>query len=131
MASVTLDLIQSGSGSTTLHVENGDTLTFLLQDTIGNQEDALENAFAGLGGLADVTGVTFVASLAGNGSYPLTVTQTGSASAAIDGASGDTITLELAAVVENDVLAQANAALAALYPITGVKFAINTSGGAS
>ena len=46
---VNFDVIQSGGTSATIHAQAGDTLTFLLPDTTGDHEDALENAFAGLG----------------------------------------------------------------------------------
>ena len=126
---VTLDLIQSGSASTTIHAQSGDTLTFLLPATVQNQ--VMASAVAGLAGLSDITGVTFVASAAGNGSYPLTITQSGSGTTAIDAASGDSIAVELASTVENQVMASAVAFLAAFKSISGVTFTVNSAGGAS
>jgi hypothetical protein len=126
---VSLDLTQSGSASTKISASAGDTVTFLLASA--RENSVLANAVAGLGGLLNVAGVTFVASAAGNGSYALTATQSGSGSTAINAASGDTITLVLAATVENDVLAAANAYLQTITPVTGVSFAFSTAGNAS
>jgi|SRR5579862_33635 len=128
---VDFDVIQSGGTSATIHASSGDTLTFLLPDTTGGHNDALENAIAGLNALSNVTGVTFAASLAGGASGVLRITQSGSGSTVLNFAAADTCTIELASTIENDQLAAANAYLQALTPITGVIFAVNTSGGAS
>jgi hypothetical protein len=64
-------------------------------------------------------------------SVVLDLTQSGSGSTEIHAEPGDTITLELASVVSNSVLAAAIAGLQGLGKLLGVTFAINTAGGAT
>lgn len=64
MAAVTLDVIQSGSTSATLHVENGDTITLELAETVWS--NALSVAAAHLNALlSEQTGVTFAVNTTG------------------------------------------------------------------
>lgn len=59
------------------------------------------------------------------------VKQTGSTSATLHVAKGDTITIEAASTVHNSQLAEANAHLQMLSQILGVNFVVDTTGGAS
>ena len=61
----------------------------------------------------------------------LDILQTGSGSHSLSVQTGDTVTLELASVVENSVLANAVSALAGLGQVTGITFAVNATGGAT
>lgn len=61
----------------------------------------------------------------------LELTQAGSAATVIHAQPGDTITFAAASVVNNAQLAAAAASLQQLTTITGVKFAIDTTGDAS
>lgn len=124
---VSLDLTQSGSGSTVIHASSGDTVTIRVKEA---NCPALANAIAGLNALTNVTGVSIAANYSA-GVTAASLVQSGSGSTQISAASGDTVTLELAATVENDILASANAYLQGLTPPTGVNFAINTAGSAS
>ena len=66
MSAVSLELTQAGSGTSAIHAESGDTITIVLASTVGNS--VLANAMVNLAGLSEITGVTFVASTAGNAS---------------------------------------------------------------
>lgn len=67
MAAVTLDIIQTGSASATLHVEAGDTVTLELANTVQNPQ--LAQAVAALNSaLAGETDITFAANTAGGAS---------------------------------------------------------------
>lgn len=140
MASVVLDVIQTGSASVTIHCQPGDTLTFQLPETVfSNVLDQLASGEAN--GLQLVTGVTFAFNNAGAAPHALRIAQSGSGSTTIDAQDGDTITLEMAAsnVAFNNVAAQAakwlnrlNAILGGGFNVsTGITFALNTSGGAT
>ena len=61
----------------------------------------------------------------------LDLTQSGSGDTKISAESGDVVTLELASVVNNKVLAAAVTGLQGLGDVLGVTFAINASGGAT
>lgn len=126
---VSMDLTQSGSAATVIHAAPADTVTFLLGATVKN--DVLAAALAPTDAFIRVTGVIFEIDATGDGEYALTITQAGSASHVIQAAAGDTVTINLASVVENTVLAAMNAYFQALTPITGVIFAISTAGNAS
>jgi len=65
---VVLDLTQSGSGSTKIAAQPGDTVSFQIANTLINDEAALATAMTALGALTAVTGVTFTFSLAGGAS---------------------------------------------------------------
>jgi|GEM_PF-3945239 len=68
MAAVSLDIIQTGSTSATLHVQPGDTITFELAETVFN--NALAQAVASLNAaLGSVTGaINFATSTSGGAS---------------------------------------------------------------
>lgn len=131
MATVTLDVTQSGSGSTEIHAQVGDTLTFLLSETVFS--NVLDQAADQLNSiLGPVTGLTFAFSNAGNAGSILYVTQSGSGSTSIHAAAGDTLTFVLNETVYNNVLDQAVDQLnSILGPITGVTFAFSNAGNAS
>jgi hypothetical protein len=61
----------------------------------------------------------------------LELTQAGSGTNVIHAQPGDTITIAAASVVNNAQIAAAASALTQLTTITGVKFAIDTTGDAS
>lgn len=129
MAAV-LDIIQSGSGSTTISAQAGDNIAFELNSTVFN--NVVNGIISSLNSITTITGVTFSLNSAGTASTPLNITQSGSASTVINAASGDTITLELAETVYSNVLQSAvSAYLSRLTGITNVSFAANTTGGAS
>lgn len=60
---VVLDVTQSGSGSTKISAQPGDTITIELASTV--ESSVLANAVAQLAGLSAVTGVNFVANTSG------------------------------------------------------------------
>jgi hypothetical protein len=128
--SVVLDFTQSGSGSTKISAQAADTITLQLAETV--ESGVLDNAVAAATALYNITGVTIAFSNAGGASQKLAAVQSGSGSTTINAQAGDTITLELAETVESGVLAVIVASLnSAFYPITGVAFAANTTGGAT
>ena len=124
-----LDLTQSGSGTTKISAANGDTVTIKLAHAAFN--NTLAEAIAGLGALTQVTGVTVAANNAAGATVPVELRQSGGGTTAIFAANGDTVTLDLASTVENDTLAAANTYLQGLTNQTGVKFAISLAGDAS
>lgn len=128
---VVLDITQSGSGSTEIHAQAGDTVTLLLSETV--YSNVLDQAADQLNSiLGPVTGVTFAFSNAGNAGTILYATQSGSGSTSIHAAAGDTLTFVLAETVFSNVLDQAaNQLNSILGPVTGVTFAFSNAGNAS
>jgi plastocyanin len=131
MAAVSLDLIQTGSGSSEIHAQPGDTITFEMNQSVFSNllTQAVNHANNVLNYV--VGGVIFAVSTAGAAGTVLSITQSGSGSTSIAAEAGDTVTLEIANTVETNVLAAAKRYLQALQDVTGVIFAINTSGGAT
>jgi hypothetical protein len=125
-----MDITQSGSSSTEIHAESGDTLTFKLNETVWNNQlaFAVGQLNSALGG---ITGVSFVASSAGNAATVLSITQSGSGSTSIAAENGDTVTLELAETVFSNALAIGIRELQSLLGTLGITFAVNTTGGAT
>lgn len=131
MATVTMDLTQSGSGSTELHLEVGDTLTLELNETVFS--NLLDQGADQLGSIiTQETGITIAFNNAGGASQKLALIQTGSASATINAESGDTVTGVLNETVFSNALDQAmNQLESILSAATGVTFAFSNSGNAS
>lgn len=128
---VSLDITQSGSGSTEIHAAPGDTITLQLNETVYN--NVLDQGADQLNSLLEpVCGVTFAFSNAGGASTILKLVQSGSGSTSISAAAGDTLTFQLAETVYSNALDQAaNQANSILGPITGVIFAFSNAGGAT
>lgn len=63
---VVLDLTQSGSGSTEIHAEPGDTITLELASAVSNS--VLAAAVTGLTGLGNMLGIKFAINTAGEAS---------------------------------------------------------------
>jgi hypothetical protein len=131
MATVTLDITQSGSGSTEIHAQIGDTITLQLNETV--ESNLLDQAADQLNSiLGPPTGVIFAFSNAGGASTILRAAQSGSGTTTINAAAGDTLTFVLNETVESNVLDQATATLNdILSQPTGVIFAFSNAGTAS
>lgn len=67
MAAVTLDVTQTGSASATLHVENGDTITLELAETVFNNTIAIAVSHLNAA-LQNQCGITFAINTAGGAS---------------------------------------------------------------
>lgn len=129
MAAVSLDVIQSGSGSTEIHAQPNDVITLQLSETV--HSNVLDVAIAAFDGITDVTKVAFAFSNAGGASQKLALAQSGSGSTTINAQKGDTITFELASVSQNSAMASTVARLQGLGNLLGITIALNASGGAS
>jgi hypothetical protein len=131
VATVTLNVTQSGSGSTVIHAQIGDTITIELNETVFS--NVLDQAAAQINSiLGPVTGVTFAFDNSGDATNKVEFLQSGSGSTSFTAQAGDTVTFMLNETVFSNVLDQAADQLnSILGPVTGVTFAFSNSGGAS
>lgn len=127
MAATSLTLTQSGSGSTVISAQPGDTITVKLGAAVEN--DVLAAAVAGWQAFSNICGVTFLVDTAGTATNKIRFTQAGSATTDIDAEAGDTVTFELAAPNRDDVLQAAATYFGGLQNVTGVALATNLDGG--